>query len=118
MEEVCQGRCPLGVRGVGPQVGPFVEQGAVEAFDLVVGLRPVGTGEFPGRPEVGQGGFPGQALAVGPGVVCQDPFDPGDAGAVEERGRSGQEGRAGRAFLVGVDLAVGQAGVVVEAEWT
>jgi hypothetical protein len=40
--EVCQGFGAFGVRGVGPQVGPFVEEGAVEAFDLAVGLRPVG----------------------------------------------------------------------------
>ncbi len=42
VEEVCQRVGPFPVRGVGLQVGPFVEQGAVEAFDLAVGLRPVG----------------------------------------------------------------------------
>jgi hypothetical protein len=34
VEEVCQGRCPLVVRAVGPQAGPLVQEGAVEAFDL------------------------------------------------------------------------------------
>jgi hypothetical protein len=114
VEEVCQGFGPLGVRRVGPEVGPLVEERAVEAFDLAVGLGSVGAGEFAGRAEVGEDVVPGQALAVGPGVVGQDPFDAGDAVVVEEGGRAGQEGRAGRDLLVGVDLAVGQPGVVVD----
>jgi hypothetical protein len=36
----------FGVRAVGAGVGPFVGQGAVEAFDLAVGLWPVGLGSF------------------------------------------------------------------------
>ncbi|GAA3597374.1 hypothetical protein GCM10022295_92460 [Streptomyces osmaniensis] len=34
VQEVCQGFGAFGVAGVGPLVGPSVEQGAVEAFDL------------------------------------------------------------------------------------
>ena len=109
VEEVCQGCCALVVRGVGPLVGPLLGQGAVETFDFAVGLWPVGAGELAGRADVGQGGFLGQALAVGPGVVGQDAFDAGDALVVEERGRPGEEARAGRDFLVRVDLAVGEA---------
>ena len=41
VEEVCQGFGALVVRCVGPQ-GPLVEEGAVEACDFAVGLRPVG----------------------------------------------------------------------------
>jgi hypothetical protein len=45
-EEVCQGCRAFGVAGVGPLVGPFVEQGAVEAFGFAVDLGPVGAGEL------------------------------------------------------------------------
>lgn len=75
VEEVCQGCASFVVGGVGPQVGPFVQERAVEAFDLAVGLGTVGAGEFAGRAEVGQDGLPGPAFAVGPRVVRQDAFD-------------------------------------------
>jgi hypothetical protein len=78
VQEVCQ------CRGVGPQIGPFVEQGAVEALDLAVGLRPVGARELAGRTQVGKGLLPGEAFAVGPGVVGQDPVDAVDP--VDARG--------------------------------
>jgi hypothetical protein len=42
----------LGVVGAG--VGPFVEQGAVEAFDFAVGLGPVGPGSLVGDPGCGE----------------------------------------------------------------
>jgi hypothetical protein len=61
--EVCQGCGAFGVAGVGALVGPFVEQGAVEAFASAVGLRPAGAGEFADRAEFGQGLLPGEALA-------------------------------------------------------
>ena len=114
VEEVWQGCASFGVAGVGAEVGPFVEQGAVEAFDLAVGLRPVGAGEFAGRAEFGQGLAPGDALAVGPGVVGQHALDPGDAEGGEEGRCPAQEVCAGGGLLVGVDLAVGEAGVVVD----
>jgi hypothetical protein len=82
VQEVCQGCGAFGVAGVGAQVGPLVEQGAVEAFDLAIGLRPVGAGEFSGRAEVGECLAPGEALAVGPGVVGEDALDPVDAAQV------------------------------------
>ncbi len=44
----------LGFGPVGAGVGPFVEQGAVEAFDLAVGLRAVGPGAFVGDPGRGE----------------------------------------------------------------
>jgi hypothetical protein len=55
VQEVCQGCGPFVVGGVEPLVGPFVEQGAVEALDLAVGLGAVGAGEFAGGAQVGQG---------------------------------------------------------------
>jgi hypothetical protein len=114
VQEGGQGFGPLGVAGVGPGVGPFVQQGAVEAFDLAVGLRPVGAGAFAGGAEVGQRLVPGAAVAVGEGVVGQDPLDAVDAVGLEPGRGPAQEGGAGGGLLVGVDLAVGQAGVVVD----
>jgi hypothetical protein len=49
---------PFGFAAVCLGVGPFVEQGAVEAFDLAVGLGPVGTGAFVGDARVGEGVAP------------------------------------------------------------
>lgn len=91
---------------VGPEVGPFVGEGAVEAFDFTVGLRSVGAGEFARRADVDQGLFPGQALAVGPCVVREDALDSGDGQAGEERGGPGHEDC--------VDFRVGEAGVIVD----
>ncbi len=60
-----------------------------------------------------QGLLPGQAFAVGPGVVRQDALLPVDAVAGEERGGPRQEPCAGGGLPVVVDLPVGRAGVVV-----
>ena len=82
VEEVCQGFGAFGVAGVRPLVGPFVEQGAVEAFDLAVGLRPVGPYAFVG--DAGRCEGLGEQLGLVAGaVVGQDPFD-GDAVGLEE----------------------------------
>ena len=59
VEEVCQGCGALVVGGVGPQVGPFLQQGAVVPLDLSIGLRAVG----PGALVADTGG--GQCLAPG-----------------------------------------------------
>ena len=56
----------------------------------------------------------GGAAAVAQGVVGQDPFDAGDAVAGEVGRGPGEEPGAGGALLVGEDLAVGQAGVVID----
>jgi hypothetical protein len=58
--------------------------------------------------------FPGQALAVGPGVVGEDVFDACDAVCVEEGGHAGEKACQVRGLLVRVDLAVGEAGVIVD----
>ena len=48
----------FGFGPVGAGVGPFLEQGAVEPFDLAVGLWPVGPGSFMRDPVAGQLGSP------------------------------------------------------------
>ena len=44
MEPVGVGGCAFGFGAVHVGVGPFLEQGPVEPFDLAVGLGPVGPG--------------------------------------------------------------------------
>jgi hypothetical protein len=53
-------------------------------------------------------------MRVGHGVVGHDAFDPVDAECGEVGGGAVQEVSAGAGFLVGVDLGVGQPGVVVD----
>lgn len=96
---------------VGPGVGPFVEEGAVEAFDLPVGLWTVGAGAFVGDPCIGQC-VGSSARAVAGAVVGQDALD-GDPGLAEEVLRPGPERGGGLFLLIGEDLAVGQAGIVL-----
>src|SRR5690606_5363043 len=57
-----------------PGVGPFVEQGAVEAFDLAVGGGPVGPGSGVGDAELGATLAPEDG-AVAVAVVGEDPLD-------------------------------------------
>lgn len=118
VQEVAERLGALAVCGVGPDVGPFLGQGAVEAFDFAVGLGSVGPGVFARRADLGQGVLPGQAFAVGHGVVGQDAFDAVDAVFGVEGCGSQEESGAGGGFLVGVDLGVGQAGVVVDGGQT
>jgi hypothetical protein len=57
VQEVCQGVGAFGVAGVWAQVGPFVEQGAVEALDLADADRKIdvreGRRQRPGRLRTG-----------------------------------------------------------------
>jgi hypothetical protein len=87
-------------------------QGAVEAFDLPVRLRPVGPGLLRCDAEVGAGVAP-QVRLVAAAVVGQHALD-GDA-AVGKPGHGVLED-LGRGFLgfVVVGLDVGDAGVVVD----
>ncbi len=84
----------------------------MEAFDLAVGLRTPGPGPAGADAQVAAGVAPG-VLAVGPGVVGQDPFD-ADAQGREVGGGPHEEGCAGRGGLVGKVFGVGNAAVVVE----
>ena len=105
--------CALTVAGPSSGVGPFVEQGPVEPFGFAVGPGAAGFDESASQPPCGAHPAPVGAVAVDQGVVGEQPPDayalsgePGD-GAV-------QEFRAGQVFLIGVDLAVGQPGAVVD----
>jgi hypothetical protein len=62
----------------------------------------------------GDGVAEGGAVAVGEGVVGDDPFDGRDAAGGEVAGGAEREAGGGGAFLVGQDLGVGQPGVVVD----
>src|SRR5690606_37172525 len=102
----------FGLGGVGAGVGPFVQQGAVVALDLAVGLRPERAGALVGGPGRGQGGAP-QPRGVGRAVVGQYAPD-GDSGVGEECLGALPERGGGVLAFVGQDLGVGQAGVVVD----
>jgi hypothetical protein len=86
---------------------PAVGQGAVEAFDLAVGLGPVGPGLLRLDAEFGAGVAPGAGF-VGWSVVAQHAFD-GDAAGGEPSGGIAQDFDGGRGLLVIVDLGVGDA---------
>ncbi|RLK09719.1 DNA-binding SARP family transcriptional activator [Micromonospora sp. M71_S20] len=95
-------------RGAGwvlPAEGPPVGQGSVEAFDLAVGLGPVGAGLLGGDAEFGAGIAPGVGL-VGGAVVGQHPLDDHTAGS-EPGDRAAQCADGGGGFLVVADLGVG-----------
>ena len=72
VQPVGQGGAALGFGSVAPGVGPFIGEGAVEAFHFAVGLGPVGAGA-PGRDgELVACGGPVADLGVGkPGGVVQ-----------------------------------------------
>src|SRR3546814_8877534 len=84
----------------------------MEAFDLSVGLRSIGTGPFGGDAELGARVAPGVG-PVGGAVVGQDSLNR-DVAVGEPRRRASQHADGGGSLLIGVDLGVGDAGVVVE----
>ena len=112
VEESSVGVLALLFAGPGADVGPFLEEGAVEAFDFAVGLGPVGAGFLDLRAGAFAGFVPG-AAAVAAAVVGDDPLA-GDA-EFAEPGVGARPELCGcfAAFVVEV-LAVGQAGAVVE----
>jgi len=112
VQEAPVGVGALGFAGPGSDVGPFLEQGAVEAFDLAVGLGPVGAGLLGFGGGAFAGPVPGAAAVAGP-VVGQDAFAV-DAPGGEPALGAAPEVRGGLAAFVVVDLAVHQAAVVVE----
>lgn len=106
---VCCGA--LGFAGVGLRVGPFRGQGAVEPFDLAVGLWPVGPGPFVLDVLAERRGE-----NVGPvaGAVIGHHRGHGDPEVGEERVRSFPEpGRGLLAFVV-EDLRVRHPRVVID----
>ena len=55
VQPVAESGNTVGLRAVRFGVGPFIEQSAVEAFDLAVRLGPVGPGSLVGDPGRCQG---------------------------------------------------------------
>ena len=84
----------------------------MESFDFAVGLWPVGAGLLRRDPEVCAGIAPRVQL-VGGAVVREDTFD-GDAAVGEPGHCSTEDTDRGFGSLVGADLGVGEAGVVVD----
>src|SRR2546430_11740409 len=99
----------VGLSAVGPDVGPLLEQGAMETLDLAVGLGPVGPAVLVDDAAFGKRVVE-QSTPVGEGIVGQDPLDHHPPGP-EPRLGSSPEARGGAALLVGQDLGVGEAGV-------
>lgn len=102
----------LGLGGVAAGVGPAVGQGAVEAFDLPVGLRPIGPGALVPDAELVAGVSP-QVRAVRAAVVGQDPLN-GHPACVEPLDGPNEDRGGGEGGFVVVDLGVGDAGMVVD----
>src|SRR5215468_6947292 len=107
-----QGSAAGSFAGVGLGVGPFAEQGAVEALRFAVGLGSVGTSTAVSAGRFGHGGRPDPRPVAG-AVVGQDAVDLDAHGREPGRGAAPEPG-CGVPLLVGMDLAVGQAGVVVD----
>ena len=102
----------LAVGGKCLPVCPLGGQGAVVSLHFAVLPWTVGLDELLRDPERGTGLAHRVRVAVGESVVGQDPFDR-DAVLGEERRGTLEKRRAPRPFLVGQDLAVSNAGVVV-----
>ena len=107
-------RSGSGVVGpVGLDVGPLLEQGPVEPFDLPIGLGAAGQNPHVLHTEPCEGVTEGDGTGVGESVVGHHGLD-GDAVVGEERVRPQVEGGTLVARLVREDLRVGEAGVVVD----
>ena len=100
------------VGAVGPYVGPFVEQGPVEALCLPVGARRVGPGAGMGDAELGAAITP-RTADVAAAVVGQDAFDGHTVGR-EPRHRAFEERTAVLGVFDRQDLAVGDTAVGVD----
>lgn len=84
----------------------------MEAFDLAVGLGPVGAGLSWGDAELFAGIAPGVGF-LGRAVVGEDPLDP-DAAGLEPGHCPAENPDRGDGFLVVMDLGVGDPGVVID----
>jgi hypothetical protein len=94
---------PGGLGVVEAGVGPAIGERAEEAFDLAVGLRPVGAGALVRDAQRGAGIAPGVGL-VGRAVVGQDAFD-GDPAFGEPGDRALEDGDGGDRLLIGANSA-------------
>src|SRR5438874_10102428 len=97
---------------IGTDVGPLVEQGPVEAFDLAVGLGSVGPAVLVVDAVLAQRLVEKRA-PVAEGIVGQDPLDGHASGPESGLGPAPERGR-GSSLLIGEHLGVGQAAVIVD----
>lgn len=74
VEPACKCSGAVGFAAVGTDVGPLLEEGSVEAFDLAVGPGPVGPAVLVGDALLPEG-LVEQPAPVGEVVVGQDPLD-------------------------------------------
>ena len=95
-------------------VGSFGGEGAIEAFDLAVGPGAERFNEALFGPEACDGFLECGGVSVGESVVGEDPFDLRDPVLRAEFRHPDQHAGGGYAFLVGVDLDVGESAVVVD----
>jgi len=110
MEEAAEGGCSFLLGVIGPEVGPLLEQGAVEAFNFAVGLWPVGPSEA--MIDVAQD-FGEELASVAAAVVGEDLAD-GDAVLYEPGVGTAPEPCRGLFAFVDEDLGVGETAVVVD----
>ena len=98
---------------VGDAVGPFAAHGLVETLDLAVGAGGVWPGPEVADPVLGEQLSERPVVGVGPGVVGHDPLWLDAQRSIPVK-RSADEGGDGVGALVGVQLGVGDARVVVD----
>jgi hypothetical protein len=108
-----EGLLAFGAGGKGVGVCPFVEQGAVVALDLSVCLRAVRSDQAVADAVLVEHAVEVDAFAVCECVVGKDALDL-DAVVAVEADRTLEEARAAGDALVGQDLAVGQARVIID----
>jgi len=103
-----------GVGGEDLPISPFALEASVEPLDLPVLPGAVRLDQQVGGPDLGQQPRQGAVAGVAPVVVGHDRLDASDAVSGEVLDRAGQELGAGRGFLVGEDLGIREAAVVVD----
>jgi len=104
---------PCSVGSIEPDVGPFVEHGAVEPLRLAVGLRAIRTGDLVRRSDLGERRLKVARDDVILGPIGHDALDP-DPQTSKVRGRAQHEARAGGASLIRQRLDVGIARVIID----
>jgi len=113
VEPVLEGSGAGSVRAVEADIGPLLQQGAVETFYLAVGLRSIGAGATVSRPEFSASAGE-ETTAVGRTVVGEDRLDGNRTLGKPDLG-AGPESNDGLGSLVVQDLAVGKTGVVIDS---
>ncbi len=110
VEPACKSTGPVGLSAVGPDVGPLLHHGPVEALHFSIGLGPVGAAV---AVLDGPQGLVEEGSPVAKGVVGEHPLDHDALGGEPGLGPA-PEGGCRPSLLVGQDLGVGQARVVVD----